>query len=213
MAAGPLRSIATGIPPGRFFGPSSPFCFINFFSRDAQAFILITQSTALAAAALSLASYLSIYVKLAGHFPASSFAGRLFGQTSSRDRSGASSSMHHRSTAPNRDGQATAGRGAPEDIGRQVQRICRKLLLYPSALACGSSCMQSPAKADSGTSSSALYMVLVTPISGVRLMTTTHDAFEAAAFPWSVIVFASTFMALSGFTNVSPRRRCVETGG
>jgi hypothetical protein len=133
MAAGPLRSLATGVPPGRFFGPSSPFCFINFFSRDARAFILITQCTALTAAALSLASYLSIYAKLSGHFPSTSLAGRLFGQMSSRDRSGGSSSMH-RSAVAHKDGRLAAGGGAraPEDIGRQVQKICRKLLLYPS---------------------------------------------------------------------------------
>lgn len=131
MAAGPLRSLATGVPPGRFYGPSSPFCFINFFSKDARAFILITQCTALLAAALSLVSYLSIYAKLAGHFPASSFAGRLFGQTSSRDRSGGTSSMH-RSGVAGKDVRSAAGGRAPEDIGRQVQKICRKLLLYPS---------------------------------------------------------------------------------
>jgi hypothetical protein len=50
----------------------------------------------------------------------------------------------------------------------------------------------------------ALYMILVTPLCVVRLFTTTHDAFQSAAFPWGVIVFASTFMALSGFANVRP---------
>lgn len=135
-------------------------------------------------------------MKLAG--PTSLLGRTVFGQSSAIDTP---SHNGHLSTKGPTGGKVAEGR--TEDIGRQVNSICRKLLLYPSApppthrvgRQHADPCPTRPLHP-------ALYTIVVTPICVVRMYTGTHDLFKAASFPWGVIVFASTVEALSGLFNV-----------